>query len=194
MVLVTSAILIFPLLAGSATPEPITISLAHDKPAERQTKAQLERLLATYDLSHWTFTRTLAIDEDAIPHSHPVLTLHTRHLKDDDLMVSTYVHEQMHWFLSQHKEKADAAFADLMAKYPKIPVGFPEGSNDEHGNYAHLAVVYLEYRADRQLLGELRAREVMEFWSHDHYTWIYRTVLEQARDIGQILLKHGLML
>jgi hypothetical protein len=194
MMLLASAVLLSPLLAGSAGPEPITISLAHDKPAERQTKAQLERLLATYDLEHWTFTRTLMIDEDAIPHSHPVLTLHTRHLKDDDLMVSTYIHEQMHWFLSQHRQKSDAAFADLRAKYPKIPVGFPEGSNDERGNYEHLAVVYLEYRADRQLLGELRAREVMEFWSHDHYTWIYRTVLEQARDIGEILLKQGLLL
>ena len=29
--------------------------------------------------------------------SHPVLTLHTRHRRDDDLLLSTFLHEQLHW-------------------------------------------------------------------------------------------------
>ncbi len=49
-------------------------------------------------------------------------------------------------------------------------------------------MVYLEYRGIRELLGELKARHVMEFWSTDHYTWIYKIVLERSRDIGNILV------
>ena len=139
------------------------------------------------------FTRAIQIDESAIPHSHPVLTLHTRHLKDDDLLLSTFVHEQLHWFLVQNEKETQEAMKELRLLFPKVPVGFPEGSENDESTYLHLLVNYLEYQADKELLGELRARQVMEFWSTDHYTWIYRTVLERGRDIGNILLKHGLM-
>jgi hypothetical protein len=171
----------------------LSISLAHNSPSEQQTKTQLERLLAAYNLSKWFFTNSIAIDDRAIPHSHPVLTLHTRHLKDDELLLSTFVHEQLHWFITQHDKDADEAKKELRRLYPKIPVGFPQGSTDEEGNYAHLLVIYLEYRADRELLGELRARQVMEFWATDHYTWLYRTVIDHAPEIGEIAFKHKLI-
>jgi hypothetical protein len=29
------------------------------------------------------------------------------------------------------------------------------------------------------LLGELKARQVMDFWATDHYTWIYKTVVNR---------------
>src|SRR4051812_30597332 len=77
--------------------EKIDISLAHGSKAEQQTKEQLQRLLGAYDLSKWIFTKSIIIDEQSIPHSHPTLTLHTRHLKDDELLLSTFVHEQLHW-------------------------------------------------------------------------------------------------
>ncbi len=44
-------------------------------PREAATRDQLQRLLKTYDLSPWFFTKALVIDEKAIPFSHPVLTL-----------------------------------------------------------------------------------------------------------------------
>ena len=49
-----------------------------------------------------------------------------------------------------------------------------------------------EHGADRRLLGELKARQVMDFWATDHYTWVYRTVLERPREIGDILRKYKL--
>jgi hypothetical protein len=55
------------------------------------------RFLDKYDLTPWLFTRAVVIDDDATPHSHPVLTLHTRHLRDDLLLLSTFIHEQSHW-------------------------------------------------------------------------------------------------
>ena len=57
----------------------------------------------------------------------------------------------------------------------------------------HLIDCYLEYRATQQLLGEFRARQVMEFWATDHYTWVYKTVLERAREIGNVVAKHKLI-
>lgn len=190
------ALTLFALVASGAAraQEKITITLAQNSRAEAQARGQLERLLATYDLSKWIFTRAVVIDEKTnIPHSHPRLTLNTRHLKDDELLLSTFVHEQAHWLVVQKDKDAEAAMKELRAMFPKVPVGHPEGARDERSNYIHLIVVYLEYRALRELLGELRARQVMEFWAHDHYTWIYKTVLERPRDIGNVAFKHKLV-
>lgn len=170
----------------------LEINLKHDDLRERQTKEQLQRLLASYDISNWVFTRKVIIDSGAIPHSHPTLTLSTRHLKDDDLLLSTFVHEQLHWYLGERRKETEEAYKELKAIFPKAPVGFPEGGNDEEWTYKHILVCYLEYQAIKELLGELRAKQVMEFWATDHYTWIYRTVLEREREIGSLTRKHKL--
>src|SRR4030095_8928515 len=143
-------------------------SLKNNSREESQTRDQLQRLVKTYDLSKWIFTRSILIDEKAIPHSHPILTLHTRHLKDDDLLLSTFVHEQLHWFLVQKGKETDEAMKELRALFPKVPVGPPDGAPDEEPPYLHLLVVSLEYGADREVLGELRAKQVMDFWAGDH--------------------------
>lgn len=171
----------------------LKITLKNDSQPEQQTKAQLQRLLQTYDVTKWVFTKSILIDEKAIPHSHPVLTLSVRHLRDDELLLSTFVHEQIHWFLTQNDKNTEAAKKELRVMFPNAPVSFPAGADSEDSTYLHLIVIYLEYRADRELLGELKARQVMEFWATDHYTWIYKTVLEHTRDIGNIVFKHKLV-
>jgi len=171
----------------------IEIALKHGSKVEQQTRDQLQRLLRAYDLAKWTFTKSILIDEESIPHSHPVLTLSARHVKDDELLLSTFVHEQAHWFLSQNSKATEDAKKELRSMFPKVPIKPPEGASDEESTYLHLIVIYLEYRADRELLGELKARQVMEFWATDHYTWIYKTVLERARDIGNVAFKHKLV-
>src|SRR5690349_9754470 len=71
-----------------AVAEALEFSLAHGSPREVETRDQLRRLLSTHALLPWLFTRKVVIDEQSIPHSHPVLTLHARHLKDDDQLLS----------------------------------------------------------------------------------------------------------
>lgn len=172
----------------------LKITVANSAAAEQQTKVQLERLLRTYDISKWIATKSIVIDEKTgIPHSHPVLTLNTRHLKDDELLVSTFVHEQMHWFVIQEGRDIDAAIVEFKKMFPDAPAGPPEGARDLNSTYLHIGVVYLEYRALRELMGELKAKQVMEFWATDHYRWIYRTVLERPRDIGNIMFKYKLV-
>ena len=170
----------------------LKISLAHDSERERQTQVQLERLLQTYDVSRWVHTRDIVIDDTEIPHSHPVLTLHARHLKDDDLLLSTFVHEQTHWFLDEHPAERAAAVRDLRRHFPHIPVGYPEGSDGAEVNYDHLIIIYIEYRADQRLMGELRARAVMEFLAHDHYRWLYRELLRDPEKVGRVVKAHSL--
>src|SRR2546421_1005332 len=175
--------------------EQVRISVKHDDDAsEVQTKSQLQKLLAQYDLSRFIFTKEIMIDRTSIPHSNPVLTFHTRHLKDDELLLSTFVHEQIHWFLAQHEEQTEQAIKELRVIFPKVPVGFPEGADSEYSSYLHLLVNTLEYRADKDLLGELRARQVMEFWATDHYRWIYKQVLDEGDKIRAVLRKHKLVI
>lgn len=66
---------------------------------EREIREQLLCLLRKYDLGKWLFTREIRIEEGATPHSHPVLTLNTRHLGDDSLLLASFIHEQLHWHL-----------------------------------------------------------------------------------------------
>lgn len=188
--IVQRAVLLVVLLAlgRPARAQPaVEITLEHSTAAEAQTRDQLRRLLATYDLSPWIYTRSVVIDERALPFSHPVLTLHTRHVKDDDLLLSTFLHEQFHWFLEGKREATGRAIDDLRKVFPTVPVGGAEGARDEDSTYLHLVVCYLEKQAVQRVLGELRARQVMEFWAADHYTWVYRTIQSRARDVGAII-------
>ena len=102
---------IFVLLCASVarTGYTVRIELKNDTTRERQTKEQLERLLASYDLRKYTFTDEVIVDEHSIPHSHPVLTLHTRHLNSDDQLLSTRKLEANRDLL---KVKGDAKLSD----------------------------------------------------------------------------------
>ena len=179
-------------LATVCVAQSVTITLAHGSDNEQRTKAQLRRLIETYNLTKYTFTDTVVIDEKAIPHSHPVLTLHTRHLNSDDELLSTYVHEQLHWYLAAHQDRTDAAENDLRRIYPKVPVGYPDGANDEESTYLHLIDCYLEMQADRDLMGRDRALVVMNYWAGDHYRWIYKTVMKDESTIASIVDKEHL--
>jgi hypothetical protein len=153
----------------------------------------LQRLVAKYDLSSRIYTKSIVIDEQAIPFSHPVLTLHTRHAKDDELLLSTFVHEQFHWFIAERPEATEQAIGDLRKLWPSVPAGGTAGARDEYSTYLHLLVCYLEQQGDVRLLGELMAKQVMDFWATDHYTWVYQTVISRGREIGQIMRERKLI-
>lgn len=180
------------LVAVVVAAQSITINLAHGSENEQQTKVELQKLMTAYNLTKYTFTNTVIIDERAIPHSHPVLTLHTRHLNSDDQLLSTYVHEQLHWYLDAHKSQTGAAEDDLREMYPKVPVGYPDGANDEESTYLHLIDCYLEMEADRDLMGRDRALAVMNFWAGDHYRWVYKTVMKDESTIAAVIDKEHL--
>jgi hypothetical protein len=101
------------LWAAASAAQPVRIDLAHGSDRERATKAQLEQVLASYDLSRYTFTRKVVIDEGAFNHAFPVLTLNARFADSSDELLSSYLHEQLHWHLRERQARQRSAIAQL---------------------------------------------------------------------------------
>jgi hypothetical protein len=168
----------------------IKIDLAHGTDAERQTKALLEQLLVSYDLSKYSFTRQVVIEERAVNHAFPVLTLNVRFAHSADELLSSYVHEQLHWHLRARGADQQQAIVELRRMYPGAPTGLPEGADTAVSTYGHLVDCYLEIQADRQLIGPERTSAVIS--DKGHYTWIYKTVLQDEPRIAAVVRRHHL--
>src|SRR5262245_23300741 len=170
----------------------LNISLKTNSPVEQRKKAQLERLASTYNLKKFTLTRDIAIEQGAVAHSKPVLTLNGRFLDDDDRALSQYLHEQGHWVLvERHKRDLRDLYRDLTSAFPGLPTAPPQGSNGPQDSYFHLAVIMLEWQALEELVGSARARAVEDFKQNDHYTALYAAVLENKDKIERILKRYG---
>ena len=71
----------------------------------------------------------LSADARIVPagptYSHPILTLGTRFTETEDLLLSTYLHEQMHWYLSllggPDHDPVEPVFDELVRRYPQAP-------------------------------------------------------------------------
>lgn len=168
----------------------VIVALAHGTPREEATKARLEQLLASYDLRDYTFTRRVVIEEGVMNHAFPTLTLNVGFADSSDELLSSYVHEQIHWHLREHRFQQDAAVAELRRLYPRVPVGLPEGAESPYSTYGHLVTCYLELLADRRLLGDERAATVIK--NKRHYTWIYGVVVRDEAKIAGVVARHGL--
>src|SRR5690349_4219277 len=162
--LVVFAVMVFAINNANAQDPVIDIRLSHNDTLEIQTKFQLQKLMKQYDLSKWLFTNTVQIESGngVIPHSHPVLTLSTRHLKDDDLLLSTFIHEEFHWYINSNLDK-NQLLSDLKTSFPEPKIAFPEGSGGIEDTYFHIIICHLEYKLLRRLLGELKAFNILSF-------------------------------
>ncbi len=179
---------------GAAPPHDaggLEISLERGSKEESATRDQLLRLLEQFDVENLIVTRRIHIESGVIPHSHPVLTLHTAHLSEDERLLSTFLHEQLHWLLTDDPGTG-AAMTDLEKLYPGIPVGYPDGARDRSSSYLHLVVCHLEHQAMSRLVGAEASRRTMRGWRH--YRWIYATILEDYDRIAVILEEHQLKL
>ena len=168
----------------------ITIELARGTPREQLTKETLEQLLATYDLKKYTFTRKIIIEQGAINHAFPALTLNAGFASSPDELLSSFLHEQLHWHLRNQDRRQREAVAELRQLYPRVPVGLPAGADSEYSTYGHLVDCYLEIIADRELLGPDRTDAVIR--GKPWYTWIYSTVLADEKKIAGVVDRHQL--
>lgn len=170
----------------------LNVRLANGSDAESATRAQLLALVEEYDVSDWIYTREILIDQDEIPHSHPVLTLHTRHLQNDEMLLSTFIHEQFHWLEDGGTLAAfRAAMTDFEELYAEVPDAGGGGARDVESTYRHLIVCDLEFQGMTRLVGEARARELMARVTH--YEWIYQLVLTDPR-VREVNGRHGFFL
>jgi len=168
----------------------ITIDLARGTPREQLAKQTLEQVLASHDLRKYTFTRKVVIEQGAVNHAFPVLTLNAYFASSSDELLSTYIHEQLHWHLRNRADEMQAAIAELRQLHPRVPVGLPASAENEYSTYAHLVDCYLEILADRELLGPERTAIVIQ--RKPWYTWIYTTVLADEQQIADVVNRHKL--
>ncbi len=190
IVILGCGIVSFVLTRFALATDPVSIQLAHHTPREMQTAQTLKQVLSSYDLKKYTFTSEVVIEERAMNHAFPVLTLNVRFADSPDELLSSYVHEQLHWCLREHAAQQKAAIAQLRQMYPNAPVGLPEGADTAYSNYGHLVDCYLEIQADRELIGPKRTAAVIK--NKPWYTWIYKTILRDEDKIRGVAQEHGL--
>lgn len=172
----------------------LTIDTKSAADSELAVKALLERLLDRYDISRWIFTDRVVIEDGAIAHSHPVLTLGTRFIVRTPLgVLSMLLHEQMHWYLVEREAACDAAIAELRASYPLVPSYDEGGARDELSTYLHLVVNWLELEVLKLAAGasegEATVRAAVD---GPVYGWVYRQIFDDHERIGDIVRRHGL--
>ena len=168
----------------------LEIKSRHHSLREMQVSSELEEILKKYDVSKYRFTNTVTIEERTMNHAFPDLTLNVHFLGSDDELLSSFLHEQLHWYLRDHPMQMERAVRELRTLYPKVPVGLPEGADSEYSTYAHLVDCYLEIQADRQIMGPERAEQVVR--NKPWYTWIYRTITRDEKTIADIITNNHL--
>lgn len=171
--------------------EPVVIDTYKGSESEQSTRVMLEEALEKYDLEPYMYTKKIMIQDSVIPHSHPVLTMSTRDTSMAHVL-STFIHEQMHWYTLSRSEASDSAITAFKRMYPDVPVALPMGSGSRKGTYLHILVNYLEYHVLIQVLGKEEATEVLKHWEQHHYTWIYSTVMKDYEQIKAVVEKNGL--
>lgn len=172
----------------------LDIRLANESSTESATRDELLRLLDTYPLDKWRYTDRVQIEDGVIPHSHPILTISGWHDPDHPLrLLSSYVHEQLHWFwlLARHGNRPLDAMEQFKAMFPNLPVGPPEGCRSEFSNYLHVAINYLELLACAELVGVEEARDFIA--RKPFYTAVYALVLAESERIHAILQDRDLI-
>jgi len=181
-------VMLMPVFAFAQTPK-LNIRLAHGYVEEMKKRQQIERLAEHYDLSKYTITRDLVIEERAINHAAPVLTLNLLFLDNDDRALGVYVHEQGHWVLmTRHRNQTRDMFEELTKLYPNIRIDPPYGDGNRRTSYMHLPVIMLEWQALEDLLGVARARAVMK--RANNYTDLFATVIDHRPQMEDFLKRY----
>lgn len=170
------------------------IETATGSEKEERTRLLLAELLEEYDTSRWQFTDRVIIDERSLGHSHPVLTLGTRFpVRTRIGVLSSFLHEQIHWYLGTQRRQCSAAIDELRVMYPDAPDATGGGARDQRSTYLHLVVNWLEIEGLRSVVGSNEADDTLQAACRGgSYTWIYKRVLEQRDVIGKVIQRHGL--
>lgn len=121
------------------------------------------------------------------------LTTESEYYEDPVRQLSTFIHEQMHWYeeVPKNEEAIASAIAELKAMYPNPPDHEAVGTRSEESTYLHLIIGWQVLDAMTELASEEKARQIHS--TADHYEWVYQTVLDDTDRIGAVVAKHGLV-
>ena len=172
----------------------ICIDLSH---AERNAIAVREMLIALstkYALGPYEYCKEVSIAPGVLPYSHPVIRLNTA-LFTETALLATYIHEQMHWYVTwyslKHTDQWRAVWAALEQRYPDPPIGRGEGADTLASTHLHLIVNWLEIEALSSLIGAQAARAHVA--NMHYYRWIYASVIRDWQALRGLYTSHYLV-
>jgi hypothetical protein len=173
----------------------IDIDLDFARREGERVRDMLVALRRRHDLSRFEYTSTVRVMPGGETFSHPVLTLGNRFAETEDLLLSTYLHEQMHWYLwyldTPERDPVAPFFDELVKRYPDAPTELPDGARSYDSTYLHLVINWLEVAATSEIIGRNRACAIAG--AQRSYRWIYRTVLRDWDMLGELYERHGLV-
>jgi hypothetical protein len=173
----------------------IDVDLEYARREAERVRDMLRALRRRHDLSRFEYTRLVRIVPGGDTFSHPMLTLGNRFAENEDLLLSTYLHEQMHWYLwylgTPENDPIAPFFDELVRRYPEAPTELPDGARNYESTYIHLVINWLEVAATAEFIGRHRAVAVAE--AQRTYRWIYRTVLRDWDPLQELYERHGLV-
>ena len=173
----------------------IDVDLDHARREADRVRDMLQALRRRHDLSRFEYTRVIRVVPGGDTFSHPILTLGNRFADNEDLLLSTYLHEQMHWYLwylgTPEKDPVAPFFDELVRRYPEAPTELPDGARNYESTYLHLVINWLEVAATSEFIGRHRAMAVADV--QRTYRWIYRTVLRDWDALQELFERHGLV-
>lgn len=155
----------------------LDIILTNNSKTEDIAKKRLIEIVKKYDLSDHIYTNVLKIEDRAIPHSHPILTLNSFPYTDENIILDTFIHEQLHWkFENLDKSIFKKVISLLKEKYPDAPWGFPIGCIDQDSTYLHLILCHMTQKILIHFIGEEAAANVLYYQQNHHYIWVYNMI------------------
>jgi len=181
-------------------PDPfrIDIDLDHARREGERVRDVLAALRRRHDLARYEYTGFVRIVPAGDTFARPdagILTLSNRFAETEDALLSTYLHEQMHfylWYLGTPEQDMVAPFMDeLVRRYPDAPTEPPDGARGYDATYLHLVVNWLEIAATSEFVGRERAFAVAR--AQRSYRWIYRTVLKDWDLLGELYERHDVV-
>lgn len=158
--------------------------------ATQQTRLEVLHLARKYDLSSFLYTKKIVIDPKLEKTKwRPVITLNTRYKDHPPRLLAQLLHEELHWWMRDHKQNVQIAIPELKATFKGAPV--IKGSKDRDATYRHLLICWMEFRAISKYMGEETAMEVLQhFVSEKRFPWIYGKVLRDHKRIEKIVRKY----
>jgi hypothetical protein len=172
----------------------IDVDLDHARREADRVRDMLQALRRRHDLSRFEYTRVIRVVPGGDTFSHPILTLGNRFADNEDLLLSTYLHEQMHWYLwylgTPEQDPIAPFFDELVRRYPEAPTELPDGARNYESTYLHLVINWLEVAATAEFIGRHRAVAVAD--AQRTYRWIYRTVIRDWDALQELYERHGL--
>ena len=173
----------------------IDIDVEHAQREAERVRDMLAALRRRHDLARYEYTTIVRIMPGGDTFAHPVLTLGNRFAENEDLLLSTYLHEQMHWYLwylgTPDRDMVAPFYDELVRRYPDAPIELPDGARNYDATYTHLVVNWLEIAVTSEFIGRERAIAVAQ--KTRSYRWIYRTVLRDWDLLGELYERHDIV-